>query len=270
MTAEQVEEALEKLYPGLPGPVVRQLVDAGGQGLAALAGELRYVENTFLKMQQNIFEDLAWQHVAYQQGGMEGLEALHADGAMRFDHIRAWRHIDAGDRAGVQRGNRALLRYEQQRTIGKDYDDIRNRSEVTWLLTLGMSVVAESPIDGGHPFREVVPYEVKPTVNTPDRLSVPDRLVPDRIPFTDVRVPGGGGFSINTPDSVSVKLGEVPINNVSVFDKRWQWIREDMYPAWLRLVDSGDAGNVVATPLQDLAAERRIIPDSWLRYEPDG
>ncbi|HEV2070776.1 MAG TPA: hypothetical protein VGR26_13365 [Acidimicrobiales bacterium] len=269
LTAEQVEEVLEKLYPGLPDPVVRRLVDLGADDLAGLAGELRYVETTFLRMQRNIFDDLAWQHVAYQEGGIDALLALNAERVLKDEHLRAWRHIDSGDTGGVQWGNLRLLRYEQDQIIGDDYDAIRNHSEATWLLTLGMSVVAESPIPGGRPFREVVPYEVKPTVNTPDRIPVvPDRLVPDRVPFTDVPVPGGGGVSIDTPDEVSVKLGDLPLNNVSIFEKRWQWIERDMYPAWVRLVSSGAAGDLVATPIGDLAAERRTIPDSWLRYEP--
>ena len=105
-------------------------------------------------------------------------------------------------------------------------------------------------------------------LNTPDRIPVvPDWLVPDRIPRTDVRVPGGKGVSIDTPDQIRIGL---PISNVSVFDKRWQWIESDMYPAWVDLAESGAAGDLVATPIEDLAAERRTIPGSWLRYEPGG
>ncbi|HEV2069929.1 MAG TPA: hypothetical protein VGR26_09060 [Acidimicrobiales bacterium] len=42
------------------------------------------------------------------------------------------------------------------------------------------------------------------------------------------------------------------------------------YPSttWLSLVDCGAAGDLVAAPIGELAAERRTIPDSWLRYEP--
>ncbi|HEV2070774.1 MAG TPA: hypothetical protein VGR26_13355 [Acidimicrobiales bacterium] len=65
----------------------------------------------------------------------------------------------------------------------------------------GMSVLAESPIDGGRPFREVVPYEVE--LNTPGRIPVvPDQLVPDRIPFTDVRIPAAR-VSMSTPPTRS-------------------------------------------------------------------
>ncbi|HEV2069931.1 MAG TPA: hypothetical protein VGR26_09070 [Acidimicrobiales bacterium] len=264
MTAEHLEQALGRLAPGLPEPLARRLVDLGANDLAALAGDLRFVETTFLEMQQNIFDDLAWQHVAYQEGGINALVALHDRGSLKKVHLGAWREIDSRDPARVQRGNLRLLRYEQDRIIGDDYDAIRNHSEVTWLLTLGMSVVAESPVDGGRPFREVVPYQVE--LNTPDRIPVvPDWLVPDRIPRTDVRVPGGKGVSIDTADQVRIGL---PINNVSIFEKRWQWIGGDMYPAWVRLAESGTAGDLVATPIEDLVAERRTIPDSWLRYEP--
>ncbi len=203
MTADQVEEGRQRLARSLPDPLARRLIDLGAKDLGALAGELRYVETTFLKMQQNIFDDLAWQHVAYQRGGMAALGALHDRDSLKKVHLGAWREIDSRDAARVQRGNLRLLRYEQEKIIGDDYDAIRDHSEVTWLSTLGMSVVAESPIDGGRPFREVVPYDVKPTVNTPRIPLVPDRLVPDRVPFTDVPVPGGGGVSIDTPDQVT-------------------------------------------------------------------
>ncbi|MBW3558049.1 MAG: hypothetical protein KY454_14030 [Actinobacteria bacterium] len=120
-------------------------------------------------------------------------------------------------------------------------------------MALGMSVVAESPIPGGRPFREVVPYEVG--LNTPDRIPVvPGWLVPDRVPYTDVRIPGGEGVHVDTPDQIRVGL---PINNVSIFEKRWQWIRDDMYPAWVRLVGSGAAGDLVATPIGDRGRRRR-------------
>ena len=109
------------------------------------------------------------------------------------------------------------------RIIGDDYDaDPRATVAVTWAMTMGMSGVAHSPVPGGRPFREVVPYEL--AVDTPDRWPlVPDWAVPDRIPFTDLDVPGGRGLYVDTPDRVV--LAELPVNNVSIFANRWAWIQ---------------------------------------------
>ena len=266
LTADQAADALQRMFPGMPPEAIARLTSSG---LGALAGELRFVETTFLTMQRNIFDDLAWQHLAYQQGGLAAMEALYTDGTLEAEHIRAWRDIDSGQRSRVEMGNLALLSYEQDQIIGDDYDRIRDRSPVTWLLTMGMSYLADSPIrDRGRPFREVVPYEVKVNINTPDRFPLwPDGILPDRIPYTDVRVPGSDGVYAPFPDEVTLDFGDLPINNVSIFDKRWQWIEDDMYPAWLELDGSGDAGAVVATPIEDLADDQRTIPDWLLAYE---
>ena len=267
LTADQAADALERMFPGMPPEAIARLTSGG---LGALAGELRFVETTFLRMQRNIFDDLAWQHLAYQQGGLAAMEALHRQRALDDVQIRAWRDIGSGDRQRVEQGNLELLRYEQDQVIGDDYDDIRDRSPVTWALTVGMSHIADSPIPGGRPFREVVPYEVNVRVDTPDRLPlVPDWAVPDRIPGTGVRVPGGGGIHLDTPDHVEGTLIELPLNNVSVFDRRWEWIERDMYPAYLDLVDRGGAGPLIATPIDELAADQRTIPDWLLHYEAE-
>jgi hypothetical protein len=262
VTADEAIDILERSFPAgvATDRITHVLVDATA---GELARELRYVETTFLQMQRDIFDDLAWQHVAYDAGGIESIRALREAGEVQAVHLRGWEAIDAGDVTG---GNRLLLHHEQHTVIGDSYDRIRDRSPITWSLTMGMSVLAHSPVPGGQPFRDVVPYRVE--IDVPDRIPVvPDRLVPDRIPFTDVRVPGGGGVYVVTPERVV--LAELPLHNVSIFQHRWTWISEDMLPAWLGHVDAGTAGPLVSEPLADQAARQRIVPDRLLPYEPE-
>ena len=263
--ADEVGELFRRLYPRQPGPVLDLIGDLAARDMAALAAEVRYVEVRFLDMQQQIFDDLAWQHVAFEQGGLPAMEALFASGRIDEVHVGAWRDIATGDYQRVRRGNRDLLHHEQERIIGDDYDEIRTHSPVTWAMTMGMSGVAHSPVPGGRPFRDVVPYEV--AVDTPDRWPlVPDWAVPDRVPFTDLDVPGGGGLYLDTPDRV--ELAELPVNNVSIFENRWAWIDGDMLPAWVDHLEDGTAAALVAEPLADQAARQRLLPDSLLPYEP--
>lgn len=264
--ADEVGELFRRLYPGLPGPVLDEISDLAARDMAALAAEVRYVEVRFLDMQRQIFDDLAWQHVAFEHGGLPAMEQLHDDGKIDLVHVRAWRDIASGDYARTVQGNRALLRHEQEWIIGDDYDTVRGHSPVTWAMTMGMSVVAHSPVPGGRPFREVVPYEL--TVDTPDRWPlVPDWAVPDRVPFTDVGVPGGRGLYVDTPDHVEV--ASLPVNNVSIFANRWAWIEGDMLPAWVDHIEDGTAAALVAQPLADQAARQRLLPDNLLPYEPE-
>lgn len=266
VAADEAGDVLRRLYPGLPGHVVDQLGDAAARDAAAFAREVRHVETTFLDMQRQIFDDLAWQHFAYEQGGLAAMEALRERGELEPVHLLAWREIDGGG-DGIAQGNRRLLEHEQRWIIGDDYDRIRDHSPVAWAMTVGMSVVADSPVPGGRPFREVVPYEV--AVDTPDRVPVlPDRVVPDRVPFTDVDVPLGGGVHVDTPDEVGILT--LPLHNVSIHRHRWAWIERDMLPAWMRHVEAGTARGLVSEPLSAQAARQRLIPDGLLAYDPEG
>ncbi len=75
LNAEEVTEALRRL--GLPFDDIGELTS---QDLTTVAEELRFVETRLLEMQQNIFDDLAWQHVAYRQGGLAAMEGLYRRG----------------------------------------------------------------------------------------------------------------------------------------------------------------------------------------------
>ncbi|WP_284740172.1 hypothetical protein [Amycolatopsis sp. RTGN1] len=101
--------------------------------------------------QRAIFDDLAWQHQAFVEGGLPALEAAAPAG-----QVGAWRDIASGDPDRVRRGNRALLRHEQEVVLAPSYASIRDIPDFDQ-IPKRMSAEALSPIPGGKPFREVVP-----------------------------------------------------------------------------------------------------------------
>ena len=200
-----------------------------------LAGEeLKWFEDRFLRMQREIFEDLAWQHEAYLWGGIEELRRLTSAGELDRATLWAWENIASGDPARVARGNEALLWREQRQVIQDDYDDIRRHhgpagEAFTDLLTW----LAESPFPDGRAYREVLPRIVE----------VPTFLPPLWLPGPKLRVPA-------------------PRGNVADFGNRWEWIRRDMLPAYRRLLaDPERMRATVATPVATRVRNFRKLDD---------
>jgi hypothetical protein len=74
-----------------------------------------------------VFEDIYWQHLAYERAGIGELERIGRAGKLDQQVLRAWRQIEAGRRANDQEliweGNRGLLYYEQKEVLQpKVYD----------------------------------------------------------------------------------------------------------------------------------------------------
>lgn len=118
------------------------------------AGYAATLQRRLILMQKHIFEDLAWQHQAYVEGGLSALEYAHAGGSSV--PIGAWRNIASGNAARVRAGNRALLRREQEEVLRDDYRYIRDIPDFDAIPAM-MSGLAQSPVPGGRPFRQVVP-----------------------------------------------------------------------------------------------------------------
>lgn len=263
-------QVVQHLAPLLPAHAVEALI--AEYGLDGLAGQLDDVEATYMDMQRQIFDDIAWQHVAYRDGGLAAMESLAEGGDLRDDgYLEVWRNLDTGDPALVGYANERLAFIEQHDVIGDDFDELRNRNPVTWAVTMGMSLVAESPVPGGDPFREVVPSTVGVTVDLPDRVPVippiPPVAVPDWFPGPGFGFPGNDGVYIDTPDDATVEV-DLPVNNVSIFDNRWTWITEDMLPAYDAFLAGDGFADLEGTSLAELARGRRVVPDSVLPYDP--
>ena len=68
-----------------------------------------------------VFADIYWQHLAYEQAGIEELAALAAAGQLDQEVYEAWRQIDEGRRTEestlIWAGNTGLLKFEQESVL---------------------------------------------------------------------------------------------------------------------------------------------------------
>ena len=119
--------------------------------LGFASGYVFSLQVQLLSGQKAIFDDLAWQHQAFVDAGVSEVTALLPPA--RAD---AWRDIASGAADRVRRGNKALLRHEQEVIIAPYYAAIRAFKDFDQ-IPAQMSGQAKSPIPGGNPFREVVP-----------------------------------------------------------------------------------------------------------------
>jgi hypothetical protein len=200
------------------------LTPAPGAGAAAEAaktayGEAHFLQTQLLTMQKDIFEDLAWQHQAYVEGGLPALEAAYRRGDIKEEKIiQAWRDIASGDENRQWQGNAALL-YREQRTILRlGYENIRNRMT---LLNVSRFPPVSLPIDSGR----MIAGAMSQMAESP--------------------IPGGRSFREVTGDKADITL----------FEDRWRWIKDDMLPAYRNLSPERRSA-LINQPLEELAARK--------------
>lgn len=114
-----------------------------------------------------LFQQIGWQHVAFEQGGMEALQDAFIDGDLPVDQLIAWQQIadakavrvraeESGDADALRRaeemtwaGNGALLSFEQNQFLqGRVYEG--HDEEFRWLTD---HAPLRSPIPGGASFQ---------------------------------------------------------------------------------------------------------------------
>lgn len=159
------EEPEKFLWAGLAkqagAPVYAGLSDAqnGRAGIAiATFGiidnqTLKTIQDILIDANINIYNDLAYQFVAYRTGGIDSIEYLFEEGIIDFNGRTAWRKIDEG--SDISGGNQDLLRREQFEILRATYLDLNAIADgkVSWLF----SVLAKNPVPLGPFFRDVVP-----------------------------------------------------------------------------------------------------------------
>jgi hypothetical protein len=148
--SQQVRSAVEEGF-GLGG--LEPSVVTTGRG--TVAGYVTVVQVLLLKMQKEIFLDLAWQHQAYVEGGLAALEDAYARG--EDVPIEAWRDIASGNRARVEFGNKTLLRREQETILPPYYKMIDDLPDMGVIPYVTSQFFTGSPIPGGRRFSDVVP-----------------------------------------------------------------------------------------------------------------
>ena len=179
-----------QVYRGLG--VLQTTIDVAGMSGDTSPDVVIFYSNTvqvrLLFAQRAIFEDLAWQHQAFVEAGLPALVA--AGSAARVD---AWRDIASGDPARVRRGNKTLLRHEQEVVLAPTYTAIRDIRDFD-MIPKQMSAEALSPVPGGKPFAEVVPGG--------DITVFADRwkwIETDMLPAYERLTPGRRRQLVNTP-----------------------------------------------------------------------
>lgn len=115
------------------------LVNLFGREVAAIAGTLG-IGNLA------VFNDIYWQHMAYETGGLAEIRRVFRAGHLNRFVYRAWQLIDEGQRhansALVWAGNRDLLYYEQRQIL---QPVVYDGNEQLWRLMSGWVL---SPIPG--------------------------------------------------------------------------------------------------------------------------
>lgn len=93
-----------------------------------------------------VFEDIYWQHMAYDRGGLAELRQVYRAGRLDRQVMQSWEQIDEGrrtnDQALIWQGNRGLLYYEQKQVL---QPAVYDGSEALWKAVSGWII---SPIPG--------------------------------------------------------------------------------------------------------------------------
>lgn len=117
-----------------------------------------WLERKLLLMQRAIFYDLGWQHQAYLTGGIDALRTANRHGRLDSRTLQAWQDIASGQPDQVARGNRHLLRREQQDILQEHYDEWPEKAPTLSFMT---SRTAASPVPEGTSLDEAVPASVE-------------------------------------------------------------------------------------------------------------
>ncbi len=220
-----VADQLEPL--GVPTHGIAQLSEMSADGLE---GELRWYQSRLLRMQREIFLDMATAHEAYRDGGLAAIELLyeHDDYLFGTKTIEAWHQIDEGARTGnvehIATGNATLLLREQKFVIDDDYAEMRGRPLTGDAMTYAMTAFGAPSIPGARPFAQVFPVSIDAAryVGSPREVTVIPGLWQQSVPHAGVETT----VTVDTP---------LPDGNIADFDDRWSLIAEDTLPVWVDL-----------------------------------
>ncbi len=153
-------------------PVYSGLSDAqnGRDGLAiGTAGvinweTLKSLQDLLIDANINIYNDLAYQFVAYRTGGIKSMEHLKKLGNIDTSNYNAWKSIDEGGEGAIAAANQVLLEREQRIILAKTYADLASLSG-GWVVDglFGSGAIADyfswmikNPIIGGPTFQAVI------------------------------------------------------------------------------------------------------------------
>jgi hypothetical protein len=123
-----------------------------GVGIIA-ANALQSIQDLLIDANINIYNDLAYQFVAFRTGGIKSMKYLKDQGTIDGPVYDAWKQLDEdGD---VSSANQTLLQREQRDILRITYLNLDAMLDgwVSWLF----SIMTNNPIPGGPSFQTVIP-----------------------------------------------------------------------------------------------------------------
>jgi len=123
-----------------------------------IAKELRFIEDKLLSMQKEIFDDIAWQHRAYIEGGISLVDNILANDSeiqreLTNEQIKrlrdAWQDFNNNR---LVEGVIKMAHHEQRIIIQDDWTEIWDRSKLNKVIVTIMSLVSPSPVENGKSF----------------------------------------------------------------------------------------------------------------------
>lgn len=147
------------LGPHAP-PEIAAVIAAMAEGRIT-ADDIHAISTEFTRMQRDIFMDMGAAHYAYQQGGIELIRQMGANGEMDKDLVRAFEMLDEGRRTGnealLAQAARLMADREQRILLQPRYNEIASMGEAGRLMLAAMSVMAVPAVPGGQMMKNAVP-----------------------------------------------------------------------------------------------------------------
>ncbi|SEE69625.1 hypothetical protein SAMN04489740_2217 [Arthrobacter alpinus] len=225
----------DALVPGLTPLSPEQLL-----ALANMSDrEIAYFETSLLEMQQQIFNDIGYQHQAFAEGGIDEINRMVKAGVIEDPRvIEAWQKFNSGTPEDLAQGTLNMADYEQNVVIAESYDDMNGHGLTGPAFTLAMSIVGTPSIPDAQSYSQANPLILHPT--------------PESVPVGPLG-PFGPHFDVPNPlhDNIVVET-PLPDGNIANREQRWEFITEDTYPAYMDLAnDPGRLESIIEQQVSD-------------------
>lgn len=206
-------------------PGTTPLTPAQLQALADMTDdEVAYFETSLLEMQQEIFNDIGYQHQAFAEGGIDEINRLVRAGVIDDPRLtEAWQNFNSGTPEDLAHGTLNMADYEQNVVIADNYDEMNGHGLTGPAFTLAMSIVGTPSIPEAQSYSQANPLILHPTPE-----SVPVGPFGPFGPHIDVPNPLHDNIVVETP---------FPDGNIANMEQRWDFITEDTYPAYMELAN---------------------------------
>lgn len=227
-------------------PWLKDFMDKADKLASLPESEIKYFEQKFLSMQQQIFLDMGASNTAYAVGGIDSIKEMYAAGLFKAkgnpyaaeQSMRAWQNLAQGEATGdkqlLHEAAKQLAYREQHDIIQDDYQQMQEH-EVDQIPT-------------GEIFTKM--FTLVGQVSVPGTQTMGD-YSPTTGEHTFTIDPWGPGKSETT---VKVSI-PIPTGNVADWDDRWDYFLHDTLPAYTDLLDHPKPGqsmdDIMKQPMHD-------------------